>query len=130
MSGFMLQTPRTRLLVTGTIWVVSYFAVRYVLDARYPPPPWDLYVGGIPIFTFYLFAWAVQSSLRSADELQRRIHLEALAMAFLIAMMAAMFLGLLEDSPRGHLWLPLRDLWFTLPFLYGVCYIASRRHYR
>lgn len=35
-----------------------------------------------------------------------------------------------EETPRGRVTLPLRDLWFALIPLYGICYIAARRHYR
>ncbi|HSS28793.1 MAG TPA: hypothetical protein VLL50_12650, partial [Usitatibacter sp.] len=72
----------------------------------------------------------VMRSLRSADELQRRIHLEALALAFLTVVLATMFLGLVEESPRGTLWLPWKNLWFALPPLYAVCWAMASRHYR
>jgi hypothetical protein len=121
---------RTRLVVSAIAWILAYFAVQYVLDELHPTPPWDMVVASVPVFMFYLFAWAVQSGLRQADELQRRIHLEALAMAFLIVMVAAMFLGLMEDSPRGHLWFRLRDLWLAMLPLYAICYAAAYRHYR
>jgi hypothetical protein len=45
-------------------------------------------------------------------------------------MVAAMFLGLMEDSPRGHLWFRLRDLWLAMLPLYAICYAAAYRHYR
>ena len=44
--------------------------------------------------------------------------------------LAVVVVGLLEDSPEGHPSLPLRDLWFALPLLYGVCFAVATRHYR
>lgn len=118
------------LLLVGAAWILSYFLARYLLDAMHPAPHWDILVANIPTIVFFGFVWSVQSTLRKADELRRRIHLEALAMAFLTVMLAVMVVGLLEDSPGGHLWLPLRDLWFAFPLLYGVCFAVATRHYR
>ncbi len=131
-----LVTPATpasspRVLVVGAIWVLSYFVARYIMDRWEPPPPhWDVAVMTIPLFVFFWFVWVVQRTLRGADELRRRIHLEALAMAFLTVMLVVMGLGLLEGEPRGNPPLPLRDLWFALPVLYGVCFVVASRHYR
>jgi hypothetical protein len=72
----------------------------------------------------------VQRALRNADELQRRIHLEALALAFLTTMLVLMMLGLLDAPPMGPLGLPLRDLWFFLPPLYAICFAVASQRYR
>jgi hypothetical protein len=117
-------------VIAGFAWVLAYLAARYVLDTWAPESPWDIAVVSIPLFAFYWFVWAVQRTLRNADELQRRIHLEALALAFLSTMLAIMGLGLLEDTPRGHIVLPLRHVWLALIPLYGICYAAARWHYR
>ena len=125
------STASPRVLAVGAIWVLSYFVARYIMDTHEPPPPhWDIAVASIPLFVFYWFVWVVQRRLRGADELQRRIHLEALAMAFLTTMLTVMGLGLLEGQPRGNPPLPWRDLWLVLPVLYGVCYVVARHHYR
>ena len=41
-----------------------------------------------------------------------------------------MGLGLIEETPKGRIAIPFRDLWFALLPLYGICYLAARRHYR
>jgi hypothetical protein len=74
--------------------------------------------------------WVVQRALRKADELQRRIHLEALALAFLTTMLTMMGLGLMEETWSGRILLPWRDLWLALPFIYAMCFAMARRHYR
>jgi len=125
------STASPRVLAVGAIWVLSYFVARYIMDAWEPPPPhWDIAVASIPLLVFFWFVWVVQRTLRGADELRRRIHLEALAMAFLTVMLTLMGLGLLEGAPRGNPPLPLRDLRLALPVLYGVCFAVASRHYR
>ena len=122
--------PLSPLFVTGGIWLLSYFVARYGMQAWAPDSPWDIAVASIAFFGFYGFVWTVQRALRRFDELQRRIHLEALALAFLIVMLTLMGLGLLVDTPRGRVELPLRDAWLMLIPLYGICYFTARRHYR
>ena len=124
-------TSSPSVLMAGAIWVISYFLARYIMDTYEPPPPhWDIAVASIPLLVFFWLVWAVQRRLRRADELQRRIHLEALAMAFLTVMLTVMGIGLLEGTPRGNAPLPWRDLWLALPVLYGVCFVVANRHYR
>lgn len=116
--------------LAGAIFLGVYFIARYGMWAWAPSQPWDIVVMSAPLIAFYGFFAAVQRSLRTSDELQRRIHLEALALSFLTVMLALMGLGLIEETPRGKILLPFRDLWFTLIPLYGICYLAARRHYR
>jgi hypothetical protein len=118
------------ILFAAAAWILSYFAARYALDTWAPEPHWDIVVASIPVVAFYWFVWVVQRTLRNADELRRRIHLEALAIAFLTVVLAIMMLGLLEDSPHHHLYLPLRNLWLALVPIYGISFLVASRHYR
>jgi hypothetical protein len=118
------------IILAAGAFLACYFVARYGMWAWAPEQPWDIVVMSIPLFAFYWFVAVVQRTLRHSDELQRRIHLEALALAFLTVMLALMGLGLIEETPRGRVILPLRDLWFALIPLYGICYIAASRHYR
>ena len=117
-------------LITGAVWLASYFAARFVLRTWPLEPPWDIVMMSVPLLVFYGFVWAVQKTLRRADELQRRIHLEAFALAFLTTMLAAMGMGLIEETPRGAVVIPWRDLWFAMPAIYALCYWVARRHCR
>ena len=117
-------------LLAGGVFLAVYFVARHGVREWPLEQPWDIVVMSAPLFAFYWLFAAVQRTLRHSDELQRRIHLEALALAFLTVMLALMGLGLIEETPRGRITLPFRDLWFTLIPLYGICYLAARRHYR
>ncbi len=65
------------------------------------------------------------------DELQRRVHLEALAVAFPLAVIALMTLGLLERLMPGAIGaLDIQNIWIALPFAYAIGLLLSWRHYR
>ena len=82
----------------------------------------------VPLFAAFLVRFV--GSLRGADELERRIHLEALAVAFPLTILQLQTLGLLEravglkyeDWSDGH-------VWAYLPLLYVVGLVVSRRRY-
>lgn len=117
-------------LVVAGAWILSYFVARYLLDTWPQAQQWEFAIVSLPVCAFFWLVWAVQRGIRGADELERRIHLEALAMAFLTTMLAMMGLGLLEETPRGVIALPWRHLWLALLPLYGVCYAIAAWHYR
>ena len=122
--------PSRGVLFAGVTWFLVYLATRFALEEMGLAPPWGLVVACAPLFAFYWFVWVVQRAVKSADELQRRIHLEALALAFPTTMLVLMTLGLLESLPAGRLEIPLRDLWAFLPPLYGICVLVANQRYR
>lgn len=121
----------TRLVyVAGLAWLFSYFAARFALQALAPPPHWDILVANVPTIAFFWFVWVARRALRGTDELQRRIHLEALAMAFPTVMLVLMTLGLLDSPPAAPFGIPLRDIWVVLPLIYGLCFGVVNQRYR
>jgi hypothetical protein len=79
---------------------------------------------------FAFFLSFILAGLRSMDELQRRIQLEALAIAFPLAILFFMMLGLLELAvPLSPEDWSYRHTWIYLPLLYFIGRaIASRRY--
>ena len=116
-------------VAAGLIWLASYFLARVLLDALRPEPHWDIAVACIPLFAFYGFVWVVRRALANIDEMQRRIHLEALALAFSTTLLVVMVLGLL-DGAAGSLGIPLRESWVALPVIYGLCFAIVAHRYR
>jgi hypothetical protein len=111
------------LLALLVAWLVSYFAVRLTLEATLQlPGEARLAMAFIPTPLFALFLWNFIKSIRAADELERRIQLEALAIAFPLALVLITTLGLaqravvlnLQDWSYNHVW----------PML-GVFYLAG-----
>jgi hypothetical protein len=85
----------------------------------------------IPFPFFVAFLVAEIRLLRRVDELERKIQLEALAVAFPAAMLLMMRLGLLERAMllKAEDW-SYRHTWFFLPLFYFVGLGVARRRYR
>ena len=82
----------------------------------------------LPLPFFAWFIWRFVNLMRSSDEMQRRIQLEALAIAFPASVALLMTLGLMQiGSP------PLVDynhLWVGILVLYGIGRTIAERRYR
>jgi hypothetical protein len=84
----------------------------------------------VPTPVFALFLWRFVQGVRSADELERRIQLEALAVAFPLGVLLLTTLGLaqravelnFEDWSYNHVW-----PWFALFYLMGLG-LARKRY--
>jgi hypothetical protein len=114
-----------RVVLAGGIWIAVYLAARYVVEAIGPAhPSWVAWIACTPVPAFYGFVLVVQRALKGADELGRRIHLEALALAFAATMLVLMTLGLLNIA------VPLRNVWVLQPLLYGIALAVVSRRYR
>jgi len=113
-----------RLLVAGGVWLLTYLGARYAIARVGPAHAWAPVIACAPVPAFYWFVWVVQRALKGADELGRRIHLEALALAFAATVLVLMTLGLLDLA------VPLRNAWVVLPLLYGISVAVISRRYR
>jgi hypothetical protein len=96
------------------VWILTYFAARLVLKGMPPDQAaWGrLAVALVPFVPFVFFLYAFISYLRKADEMERRINLEALAWAYPLAMILIMLLALIQlavplnpdDWSYRHVW--------------------------
>ena len=133
-----MSTSRSRaatsdavLLAFGILWLVLYFAVRFFLEANPGlSSATRLAVAFVPTPVFAVFLWKFIESVRTADELERRIQLEALAIAFPLGLLLLTTLGLaqravnlsFQDWSYNHVW-PL----FVF-FYFGGIVIARKRY--
>jgi hypothetical protein len=85
----------------------------------------------LPAIPFAFFLFRFIGYVRSLDELHRRVHLEALALAFPIATLFLMTLGLIERAGAlsAKYW-SYGDVWYYLPVFYLVAVAISWRRYR
>jgi hypothetical protein len=116
--------------VSVAVFVLLFFAARLLLELETLPTSLRVSIALAPLPAFVWFLWAFVRSVSDADELERRIQLEALAIAFPLTISLIMTLGLLQiavplppdDWSYRHIW----------PFLY-VFYLAgltrARRRY-
>src|SRR4030095_10867179 len=75
----------------------------------------------LPVAGFVFFILEAVRLIRSLDELQRRIQLEALAIGFPSAMALLMFLGFLQRVDLvPHALSTIRDVAGVLPVCYGI----------
>jgi hypothetical protein len=117
-------------LLAAAAWLAVYFAARIALQYLRPESVEAILTSIAPVCAFFAFVWVIQRAVRRADELQRLVQLDALALAFSTATCVMMGLGLLDIAHGGRLeFPPLRDWWVMLPVLYAICLLVARRRY-
>lgn len=122
------QDGRTGLRISGSNRGRS--AARFALEELQLAPGLRVAVALLPVLPTAVFLWLVITNIRGLDELQRRVHLEALAIAFPLAILLLWTLGLLqlaidlpaEDWSYRHVWV------YLLLFYFIGLAIASRRY--
>ena len=120
----------SRLLLSGTASLLLFFAARFALEASAFEPWPRIAIALVPLPAFAWFLWEFVRSVSDADELERRVQLEALAVAFPLSLLLVMTLGLLQIAVP----LPPDDWSYRhiLPMLY-VFYLVgltrARRRY-
>lgn len=84
----------------------------------------------LPIGPFCWMLWKFISGIASLDELQKKIQLEALAIAFPVMMIFLMTLGLLDIAiGLSYENFGLKHLWYYMPVFYFLgLFIAKRRY--
>ncbi len=113
--------PTALVLGSAAFWVLSYLGARAALKSLALEPWLKVTVALVPVVPTALFLWCVIRGIRSLDELERRMHLEALAFAFPLSILLLWTLGLLqlaialppEDWSYRHVWIYLPLLYFA-----------------
>jgi hypothetical protein len=119
-----IAAGQRRLFGTGgltALWLVTYFAARFALEAFERGTPLAIAAALLPIAPFAAVLWSFIKDIRADDELERRIQLEALAVAFPVTVLLLMVLGLLDlaitlnpdDWSYRHLWPMLTIFWIV-----------------
>lgn len=114
----------------ASTFVLSYFGARALLEF-YAMATWlRILVVMFPILPFGLLLLTIIRNVRQMDELERRIQLEALAVAFPLTFLLLMTLGSLqlainlkpEDWSYRHLW-PFMLIFYLIGLM-----LAKRRY--
>lgn len=128
--------PRERrlnwlILLTGGVWALSFVAARLGLEVAEYGSIGAILIALAPVPFFAAFLWCLISGVRLADELEKRIQLEALAFAFPVTMLLLMLLGLMELATELNPddW-SYRHVWMFLPILYLGGLVLARRRYQ
>jgi hypothetical protein len=115
------------ILLVGVIWGLSYFFARGVLESSQLADWLRVSVALLPILPFGYFLYLIALGIRTMDELHIRVQLEALALAFPLAILLLMTLGLVGQA------LDLsyeRHVWHYLPVCYFLGLAIAWRRYR
>lgn len=115
------------LLTMIGIWIVTYFTARGLLENMELAIGLRTIIAVLPILPFGFSLYLIFLQIRTLDELQMRIQLDALALAFPLAMILLMVLGLLGQA------LDLsyeRHVWHYLPICYFIGLTVAQRRYQ
>jgi len=120
-----------RVGLSFAIWLVLFFGARFALEATSLSTLSRVLIALSPVPAFVWFLITFVAGVGEADELERRIQLEALALAFPLTVVLIMTLGLLQvaiplspdDWSYRHIW-PIVYMFY----LFGV--VRSRRRYQ
>jgi hypothetical protein len=128
-SGFWLA-------VVGTVWLVSFLGARALLDREFlertqMPTELRVMIALAPVPATAALLFALVRAIRRMDELQVRIQLEALAVAYPLAILLLMTLGLLQLAVdlSPHDW-SYRHVWPYLVLFYIAGLSLANRRYR
>lgn len=119
-----------QLLLAGILFFVGYILALTAAEKTDLPQALRLGMALAPIAVFVWLLTLLVAGIRELDELERRIQLEALAVAFPCALVLVMLLGVLQRvvylSP--HDW-SFRHVWpFFVIFYLGGLALAKRRY--
>lgn len=126
----MVPRNSSRPLIAGVLWLVTFFIARVALEATGIAPGLRIAAALIPLPFFAAFLVLFIRELRSADELERRIQGEALAIAYPLVLAMLMTLALMERAVglKFEDW-SYMHVWVYVPIFYLMGLFIARRRY-
>lgn len=130
LQALTCKTER-RIGLSAGLWLSLFFIARGALEASGFSPWMRAAIALSPLPAFAWFLWEFIRAVRDADELERRIQLEALAVAMPLTMLLIMTLGLLQVAIP----LPVEDwsyrhIWPLIYVFYLIGLTLARRRYQ
>lgn len=119
-----------RLFAAAFMSVFTYFGARAALEVDTLATGWRVAAAIAPVPFFVWVLYEIVRATRQLDELQRRIHLEALAIAYPLTLTLLMVLGLLELAmplDAGN-W-SYRHVWQMMGVIYVLSLFITQRRY-
>jgi hypothetical protein len=126
----MASRNSSRPLITGVLWLITFFVARVALEAPGIPPALRIAAALTPLPFFAAFLVLFIRELRAADELERRIQGEALAIAYPLVLVLLMTLALMERAVglKFEDW-SYMHVWIYVPIFYLLGLMIARRRY-
>ncbi len=104
--------------------LLAEFSVQWLARTR-PPPHW---LALVPVIPAVLFVLALMRAVRKMDELQKRICLESVFIAFMLTLILAFVIAGLDQAGIHHA--RADALGTPMMFLWACAYIVSVWRYR
>ncbi|MBC7887614.1 MAG: hypothetical protein H7Z13_06975 [Ferruginibacter sp.] len=90
------KAPRNKAALFAAIWLVTYTICLFTIKKLSPGASTGIILSLLPVVTFALFIYTLIRGVASMDEVQIRIQMEAAVIAFSLALLMIMTLGLLD----------------------------------
>ena len=122
---------KSRGVTAAVVFVLAYFGARGVLEQEGLGDGVRVLAALLPVAPFGWMLWEIVTGVRGMDELEQRIQLEALAVAFPLVLILLMTLGLLEIAihlPPDDL--SYRHVWAMMPIFYFAGLALARKRYK
>jgi hypothetical protein len=130
-SGMKKSKASWLSILPPVVFILAYFGARAGLEQPGLAKALRIGLALVPVLPFAWLLWSIIKGIRSMDELEVRIHLEALAVAFPLSLVLLMTLGLLELAvPLSPDDWSYRHVWAFLPAFYFFGLFLARRRYR
>jgi hypothetical protein len=113
-------------LLTGVLMIAASLVNR----VAEPGPALRVALAILPVLPLAALAWAIMRAIASLDELQRRIHLDAMSAVFVSGIFVAVIYGQLQHARVG---LPDLNWAFFYPVQlvsWAIGYLVASRRYQ
>jgi hypothetical protein len=117
------------ILPMAAITLASIFAVSWAFENRELGSEARIALAVLPVLLWGGMILLLVAGVRRLDELQQRIQLDALAMAYPTAMMLGMLVEYLQKAGFVQEW-TVGDIWPWMFLLYVPAYFFARWRYR
>ena len=115
---------------SAAITLTLFFAARFALELGGLSTVLRIAIALVPLPAFVWFLWEFVRRVNDGDELERRVQLEALAVAFPLTLILVMMLGLMQIAvPLPPEDWSYRHIWPLLYVFYMVGILRARRRY-
>lgn len=123
------RQPLRWLYFTGFLTLVAVIGVSWTLDHATLAPSTRLALALVPVALWASAIALLVHAMRALDELQRRIQLEALAIAFPSAMLLGMGVEYLQKAGFAR-HVTVGEVWPVMFLLYLPALLFAHRRYR
>jgi hypothetical protein len=119
-----------KVLFFAALWIISYTACLLTIKKASPDTTFGIILSFIPVITFGLFIYCIIKGVSSMDEMQIRVQMEAVVIAFSLVLLTLMTLGLLDlvITLKKEDW-GYRHLFPYFVIFYFIGLIISKRKY-